>query len=157
VTGVRPQRQKAIAWRSIPALPPPPNRISEFNAGAADDAERGNVRRNDRTKPDSHNDKAGSRPRPREFSWRDRRPALPNRIREHSRAAGRKAREELDVRHRGEAVAASIALGLEGASIPSQYPYPPYYSYLPYPTPPQLPASHRLGWAVVRTKPFQQC
>jgi hypothetical protein len=42
-------------------------------------------------------------------------------------------REEINVSYRG--VGASIALGLEGAAIPSQYPYPPYYSYLPYPTP----------------------
>jgi hypothetical protein len=44
-------------------------------------------------------------------------------------------REEINVRYRGEAVAASVAVGLEGEAIPSQYPYPPYYSYLPYPTP----------------------
>jgi hypothetical protein len=44
--------------------------------------------------------------------------------------------EEINVRHRGEAVPAYIAIGLEGAPIPSQYPYLPYAAYLPYPTPP---------------------
>ena len=45
-------------------------------------------------------------------------------------------REDINVGYRGEAVTGSVAAGIEGAAIPSQYPYPPYYSYLPYPTPP---------------------
>jgi len=57
--------------------------------------------------------------------------------------------EEIKVSYRGETVAASVAVGLEGVSIPSQYPYPPYVAYLPYPTPPfYLPPyyAHEFYW-----------
>src|SRR5262249_13053468 len=77
-------------------------------------------------KPDSHNDRVGSRPRLREFSWRDRRQAAPNRIREHSRAADRKAASDKAGRNRkGDT---DIGWGM---------PFPPSRGEFKHPTPPR--------------------